>query len=31
VDHPLLVTIARLEDACAECQRAVRRHLIRRA
>lgn len=31
VDHPLLVTTARLEDACAECQRAVRQHLIRRA
>jgi hypothetical protein len=31
VDHPLLVTIARLDDACAECQRAVRQHLIRRA
>ena len=31
VDHPLLVTIARLDDACAECQRAVRDHLTRRA
>jgi hypothetical protein len=31
VDHPLLVTLARLDDACAECQRAVRKHVIRRA
>jgi len=31
VDHPLLATVARLDDACADCQRAVRRHLIRRA
>jgi hypothetical protein len=31
VDHPLLATVARLDDACAECQRAVRRHLVRRA
>jgi len=30
MDHPLLVTVARLNDACAECQRAVRRHLVRR-
>jgi len=30
MDHPLLVTVARLDDACAECQRAVRRHLVRR-
>jgi hypothetical protein len=31
VDHPLLATVASLDDACAECQRAVRQHLIRRA
>jgi hypothetical protein len=31
VDHPLLATIARLDDVCAECHRTVRRHLIRRA
>lgn len=30
VDHPLLATVARLDDACTECQRAVRRYLIRR-
>jgi hypothetical protein len=31
VDHPVLATVVRLDDACAECQRAVRRHLVRRA
>lgn len=31
VDYPVLVTIARLEDTCRECQRAVRDHLTRRA
>jgi hypothetical protein len=31
VDHPLLATVARLDDACAACQRAVRQHLVRRA
>jgi hypothetical protein len=31
VDHPLLATVARLDAACAECQLAVRQHLIRRA
>lgn len=31
VDHPILATIARLDAACAECQRAVRSHLVRRA
>jgi hypothetical protein len=30
VDHPLLATIARLDEACAECQCAVRKHAIRR-
>lgn len=31
VDHPVLVTVATLEDTCADCQRAVRAHLSRRA
>ena len=31
VDHPVLVTLARLDDACRECQRSVRAHLVRRA
>ena len=31
VDHPVLATLVRLDDACQECQRAVRAHLIRRA
>lgn len=31
VDHPVLTTVARLDDACQECQRAVRAHLVRRA
>lgn len=30
VDHPLLATLARLDETCAECQRTVRRHLSRR-
>ena len=30
VDHPVLATAARLDAACAECQRAVRDHLVRR-
>jgi len=30
-DHPVLATAARLDATCAECQRAVRRHLTRRA
>jgi len=30
-DHPVLTTVARLDDACRECQRAVRDHLVRRA
>lgn len=30
VDHPLLATAARLDSACAECQRAIRSHLVRR-
>jgi len=30
IDHPVLVTAARLDDVCAECQRAVRAHLTRR-
>lgn len=31
VDHPVLATVAALDDACADCQRTVRAHLIRRA
>jgi len=31
VDHPVLATLARLDDACRECQRSVRVHLVRRA
>ena len=30
VDHPVLVTATRLDGLCAECQRAVRDHLVRR-
>ncbi len=30
VDHPVLATVATLEETCRECQRAVRDHLIRR-
>jgi hypothetical protein len=30
VDHPLLSTVARLDAACAACQRNVRDHLVRR-
>jgi hypothetical protein len=30
VDHPLLSTVARLDAVCAECQRPVRAHLVRR-
>ncbi len=30
VDHPVLATVARLNETCQECQRAVRDHLIRR-
>lgn len=30
VEFPVLATVARLDAACAECQRAVRRHLVRR-
>jgi hypothetical protein len=29
VDHPLLATAARLDAICADCQRAVRGHLVR--
>jgi hypothetical protein len=29
-DHPVLATVARLDAVCAECQRAVRGHLVRR-
>ncbi|WP_267643272.1 DUF7260 family protein [Haloarchaeobius amylolyticus] len=29
VDHPVLATVASLDDTCAECQRAVRRHMVR--
>lgn len=31
VDHPVLTIVSRLDDACRECQRAVRAHLVRRA
>jgi hypothetical protein len=31
VDHPVLTTVVRLDDACQECQRTVRAHLVRRA
>ncbi|GAB3689072.1 hypothetical protein GCM10028857_24000 [Salinarchaeum chitinilyticum] len=30
IDHPVLVTVVRLDDVCADCQRAVRKHLVRR-
>ena len=30
VDHPVLATVARLDNTCKECQRAVRDHLTRR-
>jgi hypothetical protein len=30
VDHPVLATIAELDQVCAECQRSVRAHLMRR-
>jgi hypothetical protein len=30
VDHPVLATVARLDDVCRECQRTVRAHLTRR-
>lgn len=31
VDHPVLATVATLDDTCRECQRTVRNHLVRRA
>jgi len=31
VDHPVLATAATLDATCDECQRAVRKHLVRRA
>ncbi|MFW6437213.1 MAG: DUF7260 family protein [Halococcoides sp.] len=31
VDHPLLATVLRVEATCADCQRVVRAHLVRRA
>jgi len=31
VDYPVLSTVARLDGACGDCQRAVRAHLVRRA
>lgn len=31
VDHPVLATAVALDDACVDCQRAVRAHLVRRA
>lgn len=30
VDHPVLVTVTRLDRVCADCQRVVRDHLVRR-
>jgi hypothetical protein len=30
IDYPVLVTAVRLDSTCAECQRAVRDHLVRR-
>lgn len=30
VDHPVLASVARLDATCADCQRAVREHLVRR-
>jgi hypothetical protein len=30
VDHPVLATVASLDETCRECQRAVRGHLARR-
>ena len=31
VDHPVLATVATLDDTCRECQRTVRDHFVRRA
>jgi hypothetical protein len=31
VEFPVLATMARLDAVCAQCQRAVRQHLVRRA
>ncbi|MFW6436620.1 MAG: DUF7260 family protein [Halococcoides sp.] len=31
VEYPLLATVVRLDATCADCQRAVRAHLVRRA
>jgi len=31
IDHPVLATVAKLDETCQECQRAVRGHLARRA
>jgi hypothetical protein len=31
VDHPVLVTVVKLDKTCRECQRTVRDHLVRRA
>jgi len=31
VDHPVLATVATLDETCQECQRTVRNHLVRRA
>lgn len=30
VDHPVLATVARLDETCADCQRIVRQRLVRR-
>lgn len=30
IDHPVLVTLVRLDELCTECQRSVRDHLVRR-
>jgi len=31
VDHPVLATVAKLDETCQECQRTMRNHLVRRA
>ncbi|OYR44047.1 hypothetical protein [Halorubrum sp. Eb13] len=31
VDHPVLATVATLDETCEDCQRTVRDHLVRRA
>jgi hypothetical protein len=31
IDHPVLTTVATVDETCRECQRVVRDHLVRRA